>query len=173
MPVPAPGQSPIFTGTYDCAKKTVQREGFRGLYKGMSAPITGVAPIFAMSFFGFGLGKKLLQRTPDEELTNSRLFLAGAFSGILTTSVMAPGERIKCLLQIQQGSKSQKYNGMVDCAKQLYKEGGIRCVYKGSFATLLRGKVQDSYCYKRLDLCIRFTVGLVNECSFFAAEIHN
>lgn len=54
---------------------------------------------------------------------------------------MAPGERIKCLLQIQQGGNApQKYNGMVDCAKQLYKEGGIRNVYKGSFATLLRGK---------------------------------
>jgi solute carrier family 25 carnitine/acylcarnitine transporter 20/29 len=50
------------------------------------------------------------------------------------------GERIKCLLQIQQGQSTQKYNGMVDCAKQLYKEGGIRSIYKGSLATLLRGE---------------------------------
>lgn len=106
----------------------------------MSAPLTGVAPIFAMSFFGFGVGKRLQQKTPDEKLTNLQLFAAGAFSGIFTTSIMAPGERIKCLLQIQQGGGAQKYNGMVDCAKQLYKEGGIRSVYKGSFATLLRGK---------------------------------
>lgn len=109
----------------------------------MSAPLTGVAPIFAMSFFGFGLGKRLQQKTPDEQLTNTQLFAAGAFSGIFTTSIMAPGERIKCLLQIQQGGGApQKYNGMVDCAKQLYKEGGIRSVYKGSFATLLRGTKQ-------------------------------
>lgn len=139
MPLPAAGQKPQYAGTYDCARKTVQREGFRGLYKGMSAPLTGVAPIFAMSFFGFGLGKRLQQKTSDEQLTNTQLFAAGAFSGIFTTSIMAPGERIKCLLQIQQGGGApQKYNGMVDCAKQLYKEGGIRSVYKGSFATLLR-----------------------------------
>lgn len=107
----------------------------------MSAPLTGVAPIFAMSFFGFGLGKRLQQKTPDQQLNNVQLFAAGAFSGIFTTTIMAPGERIKCLLQIQQGGGTpQKYNGMVDCAKQLYKEGGIRSVYKGSFATLLRGK---------------------------------
>lgn len=106
----------------------------------MSAPLTGVAPIFAMSFFGFGLGKRLQQKTPDEQLSNVQLFAAGAFSGIFTTTIMAPGERIKCLLQIQQGGEvPKKYNGMVDCAKQLYKEGGIRSVYKGSFATLLRG----------------------------------
>lgn len=122
----------------DCAKKTIAKEGVRGLYKGMSAPIAGVAPIFAISFFGFGVGKKLLQEG-DQPLTNTKFFLAGAFSGIFTTSVMAPGERIKCLLQVQQGGGPQKYNGMVDCAKQLYKEGGIRSIYKGSLATLLRG----------------------------------
>ncbi|KAG4073163.1 hypothetical protein HA402_002552 [Bradysia odoriphaga] len=139
MPLPAPGAAPMYTGTYDCARKTVQREGFRGLYKGMSAPIAGVAPIFAMSFFGFGVGKRLQQNTPDEKLSNLQLFLAGSFSGVFTTSIMAPGERIKCLLQIQQGgNQPQKYNGMVDCAKQLYKEGGIRSIYKGSVATLLR-----------------------------------
>jgi hypothetical protein len=54
--------------------------------------------------------------------------------------VMAPGERIKCLLQVQQGGGEQKYNGMVDCAKKLYKEGGIRSIYKGSLATVLRGE---------------------------------
>lgn len=139
MPIPAAGQKPLYAGTLDCAKQTIAREGFRGLYKGMSAPMTGVAPIFAMSFFGFGLGKRLQQTNPDEELNNTQLFAAGAFSGIFTTTVMAPGERIKCLLQIQQGgSGPQKYNGMVDCAKQLYAEGGIRSIYKGAFATLLR-----------------------------------
>lgn len=141
MPLPAPGQPPLFTGTYDCAMQTVRREGFRGLYRGMSAPLTGVAPIFAMSFFGFGLGKRLQQTHSDEKLTNVQLFAAGAFSGIFTTSIMAPGERIKCLLQIQSmGTEKPKYNGMVDCAKQLYREGGIRSVYKGSVATLLRGE---------------------------------
>lgn len=39
MPVPAAGIEPMYRGTYDCAKKTVQREGFRGLYKG-KLPIT-------------------------------------------------------------------------------------------------------------------------------------
>lgn len=148
MPLPAPGQQPQYLGTFDCAKKTVQREGFRGLYKGlypnlgfcylyrsymltisfhfvfigMSAPLTGVAPIFAMSFFGFGLGKRLQQKTPNEELTNLQILGAGAFSGIFTTTIMAPGERIKCLLQIQQGGNApQKYNGMVHCATSLVR----------------------------------------------------
>ncbi|XP_077294408.1 congested-like trachea protein [Arctopsyche grandis] len=128
-----------YSGTWDCFSKTVKQEGFRGLYKGMTAPLTGVAPIFAISFFGYGVGKNLLQESKDKPLTKQQLFLAGSFSGIFTTAVMAPGERIKCLLQIQQGgNQPHKYNGMVDCAKQLYREGGIRSIYKGTLATLLR-----------------------------------
>ncbi|KAJ2940421.1 hypothetical protein O0L34_g101 [Tuta absoluta] len=139
MPLPKPGEAPLYRGTWDCFTKTIQKEGFRGLYKGMSAPLTGVAPIFAISFFGFGLGKRLIQKNPDQALTKPELFAAGAFSGIFTTSVMAPGERIKCLLQIQQASAGpQKYAGMVDCAKQLYAEGGIKSIYKGSVATMMR-----------------------------------
>lgn len=70
------------------------------LFSGMAAPIAGVAPIFAISFFGFGVGKKLQQSKENEKLTKPQLFYAGAFSGIFTTVIMAPGERIKCLLQV-------------------------------------------------------------------------
>lgn len=60
-------------------------------------------------------------------------------AGVFTTGIMAPGERIKCLLQIQSGQGAEKkYNGAMDCAKKLYKQGGIQSVYKGTVATLLR-----------------------------------
>lgn len=133
-------KAPLYQGTFDCATKLVQREGIFGLYKGMSAPLTGVSPIFAVCFFGYGLGKRLLQWTSSkEQLTYTQYFLAGGFSGIFTTSIMAPGERIKVLLQLQgSGKAAQKYNGMVDCAVKVYKEGGMRSVYKGFCATLMR-----------------------------------
>ncbi|CAL1539273.1 unnamed protein product [Lymnaea stagnalis] len=140
MPKALPGQPPMFTGTFDCLAKTVRKEGFFGLYKGMAAPITGVAPIFAICFLGFGIGKRLQQKHENEELTYFQLFKAGMLAGVFTTVIMAPGERIKCLLQIQQEANvnERKYKGPVDCAKKIYKEGGIRSVYRGTMATLLR-----------------------------------
>lgn len=106
----------------------------------MAAPITGVAPIFAISFLGFGLGKKLFSSTDDknEDLSPSRLFCAGAFSGIFTAIIMVPGERIKCILQVQD-CNNKKYDGPISVIKNLYSEGGIRSLYKGTCATLLRG----------------------------------
>jgi solute carrier family 25 carnitine/acylcarnitine transporter 20/29 len=59
------------------------------------------------------------------------------------TAITAPFERVKVLLQIQ-GQKQlapgekPKYSGGVDVVRQLYKEGGIRSVFRGSAATLAR-----------------------------------
>ena len=71
----------------------------------MGAPLAGVAPIFALSFFGNDLGKTLIRgATGSSELNAFQLAMAGGFSGILTTAIMAPGERIKCILQVRTTS---------------------------------------------------------------------
>lgn len=135
-----PGESPLYTGTLDCARKTIQKEGFKGLYKGMTTPLVGITPIYAICFLGFGIGKKIQTKDPEQVLTLPQIWNAGMVAGVFTTAIMAPGERIKCLLQIQSGDpKNAKYKGAWDCAKQLYKEEGLfRGVYRGTAATLLR-----------------------------------
>ncbi|XP_062247410.1 mitochondrial carnitine/acylcarnitine carrier protein [Platichthys flesus] len=128
----------LYTGTYDCFRKTVSKEGILGLYRGMGAPLAGVAPMMAISFFGFGLGKQLQQTDPGQLLTPSQVFLAGCLAGVFTTVIVAPGERIKCLLQVQASSGQTRYSGPVDCALRLYREQGLRGVYKGTLLTLIR-----------------------------------
>jgi solute carrier family 25 carnitine/acylcarnitine transporter 20/29 len=128
----------MYSGMFDCVKKIFVKEGFKGFYKGMAAPLAGVAPIFAVSFAGFNFGKRIQQNKPDDPLSYFQLLLAGGVAGVFSTVIMAPGERIKCLLQVQQSAETAKYKGPVDCAKQLYKEGGIRSIYRGTCATLLR-----------------------------------
>ena len=45
------------------------------------------------------------------------------------------------MLQVQDGSGGpKKYNGPADAVRKVYREGGIRSVYRGSVLTLLRGK---------------------------------
>ncbi|KAF3860929.1 hypothetical protein F7725_001184 [Dissostichus mawsoni] len=118
----------LYRGTYDCFRKTVTKEGVLGLYKGMGAPLAGVAPMMAISFFGFGLGKQLQQPDPNKPLTHTQIFLSGCLGGVFTTVIVAPGERIKCLLQVQASGGGSRYAGPVDCAIRLYKTQGIRSV---------------------------------------------
>lgn len=131
-------------------RKTFVNEGVRGLYRGVSAPLLAVSPLFAMSFWGYDMGKRIVRHVVDDsgshgeefKFTIPQLCVAGGLSAFPATAFMAPSERIKCLLQVQanaieQGGKA-KYEGMIDCAGQVLKEGGIRSLYKGTFATLLR-----------------------------------
>lgn len=128
----------LYTGTYDCFRKTVSKEGVLGLYKGMGAPLAGVAPMMAISFFGFGFGKQLQQTDHNTPLTYTQIFLSGCLAGVFTTVIVAPGERIKCLLQVQASGGKKTYAGPLDCAVRLYKEQGICSVYKGTVLTLIR-----------------------------------
>ncbi|KAI1918993.1 carnitine transporter [Ophidiomyces ophidiicola] len=141
----------VYTGAIDVVKKTVAREGLvRGLYAGVSAPLVGVTPMFAVSFWGYDLGKTLvrsLYAVPEHngtpQYTIAQISAAGFFSAIPMTLITAPFERVKVLLQIQGQNppppgQKPKYSGGVDVVRQLYKEGGIRSVFRGSAMTLAR-----------------------------------
>ncbi|MCJ1322176.1 carnitine transporter [Xylographa vitiligo] len=139
----------VYTGAIDVVRKTVAREGLvRGLYAGVSAPLVGVTPMFAVSFWGYDVGKSLVRSfspatTANQQFTIAQVSAAGFFSAIPMTLITAPFERVKVLLQIQ-GQKQlapgekPRYSGGLDVVKQLYKEGGIRSVFRGSVMTLAR-----------------------------------
>ncbi|KAL8829187.1 MAG: hypothetical protein Q9170_006282 [Blastenia crenularia] len=139
----------VYSGAIDVVRKTVAREGLtRGLYAGVSAPLVGVTPMFAVSFWGFDVGKSLVRSfspstSPTTPFTIAQISAAGFFSAIPMTLITAPFERVKVLLQIQ-GQKNlapgekPRYAGGVDVVRQLYKEGGIKSVFRGSAMTLAR-----------------------------------
>ncbi|CAE6507145.1 unnamed protein product, partial [Rhizoctonia solani] len=111
-----------YTGALDVVKKTLARDGIRGMYRGMGPPLAGVTPIFAISFWAYDLGKKIV------------------YSGnaIPTTLVAGPAERVKVLLQVQGQGGQSKYSGPTDVVRQLYREGGLKSVFRGTAATLAR-----------------------------------
>lgn len=136
----------LYKGTWDCTVKTVKGEGFFALYKGMSAPLVGVVPIFAVNFLGYSHGKTLqLMNSKNKELSPLQHGFAGSLGGLYMTFLIAPGERIKCLLQIQTTGKA-KYSGPMDVIKQSYREGGIRNIMRGTAITAVRD-MPASGCY--------------------------
>lgn len=113
--------------------------------------------MFRMVLQAYDASKKLIATlTPnrtDPNLTTAEITTAGFLSAIPTTLVAAPVERAKVILQIQgQGaSGEQKYKGVLDVVKGLYKEGGVRSIFRGSGATLIRdGPGSAMYVYNCL-----------------------
>lgn len=113
---------------------TVLANSVRGFYKGVIPPLLGVTPIFAVSFWGYDVGKKIVSRgeVAGTPLTTSQMATAGFISAIPTTLVMAPTERIKVVLQTSSGQS------FIGAAKRLVQQGGVQSLFKGSLATLAR-----------------------------------
>ncbi|GJJ09931.1 hypothetical protein Clacol_004155 [Clathrus columnatus] len=132
----------VYTGALDVVKKTVARDGLTGLYRGVVPPLLGVTPIFAISFWAYDFSKNLIFAfTPNRTSTSlsiGELATAGFLSAVPTTLVTAPVERAKVLLQVQGQGGEKKYKGVFDVFKVLYKEGGIKSIFRGSGATIAR-----------------------------------
>ncbi|CEM04084.1 unnamed protein product [Vitrella brassicaformis CCMP3155] len=71
-------------------------------------------------------------------------FLAGGVSGGVSKTVVAPLERVKLLLQVQDASTqigdggTKKYKGFVDCFVRVYHEQGVVSYWRGNWANVLR-----------------------------------
>ena len=140
----------VYKGFLDVATKSIKRDGFLALYKGLLAPLIAQPPMFAMYFWGYHIGNELCKKVPglhrkdgSVDFYAPAIAFSGAFSAIPGTLVMVPGERIKIALQMQveevaKGAKP-KYNGSWDCFLKIRAEEGlVKGMYKGTVATLAR-----------------------------------
>jgi len=146
-----PGKAPLYKNTLDCAIQSMKSGGPFALYKGMLAPLIGVTPMYMVCFLGYGVGKQIFTTEKsyrDLELVN--IGLAGATSGIFTTPLLAPLERIKCILQVQEnaakiGLPATNYKGAKDCGMDIYRKGGINAIFRGFWATMARDCVASFF----------------------------
>jgi len=69
-------------------------------------------------------------------------FIAGGVSAAVSKTVVAPLERVKILLQIQDAHKfipeDQRYKGIVDCFSRIQKEQGFLSFWRGNVVNVVR-----------------------------------
>jgi len=69
-------------------------------------------------------------------------FIAGGISAAVSKTVVAPLERVKILLQIQDASKhiakDQQYKGIVDCFTRVNREQGFFSFWRGNVVNVVR-----------------------------------
>lgn len=69
-------------------------------------------------------------------------FFIGGISAAVSKTVVAPIERVKLLLQVQDASSSIKpedrFNGIQDCFSRVIKEQGFASLWRGNMANVIR-----------------------------------
>ena len=140
----------MYNGFIDAGVKSLRRDGFLALYKGLLAPFIAQPPMFAIYFWGYHIGNEiskqvgcLHRRDGSVDFYAPAIAFSGAFSAIPGTFALVPVERIKIALQVQVENvakgETPKYNGAMDCFLKIRAEEGIiKGMYKGTLATLAR-----------------------------------
>lgn len=124
----------------------VKNLGIVGLYKGASACLLRDVPFSAIYFPAYAhLKRDVFGESPQKRLGVLQLLTAGAIAGMPAAYLTTPCDVIKTRLQVEARKGDQVYNGLVDCAKKVYKEEGFKAFFKGGLARILRSSPQFGF----------------------------
>lgn len=132
-----------YTGPLDCFQKSWAKDGFMGLYRGISAPLVGAAVENASLFFSYRVCQEALQATvfpATQPLPFSALLFCGAASGAFTSTLLTPIELVKCKMQVpvETSSGHAVRMGPLGVMASVYRHQGIAGFWHGQLGTLIR-----------------------------------
>uniref|UniRef100_A0AAX7UF61 Uncharacterized protein n=1 Tax=Astatotilapia calliptera TaxID=8154 RepID=A0AAX7UF61_ASTCA len=175
---PKAAQYVLYTGTYDCLRKTVSKEvqssggrskyagpldcavrlykeqGIRSVYKGTVLTLIRDVPSSGLYFLTYEYLKDVL--TPEgqsvSQLSTPRILLAGGVAGILNWVIALPPDVLKSNFQT---AADGKYRGLADVLRALLREEGPKALYKGFNAVFLRAFPANAACFLGFEVALK------------------
>ncbi|XP_017770279.1 PREDICTED: putative tricarboxylate transport protein, mitochondrial [Nicrophorus vespilloides] len=127
-----------YNGIADCVKKTVKRNGFFGLYRGLSVLVYGSIPKSAVRFGTFEALKSRLVGDSGDFGAGKKL-LCGLGAGVCEAIfAVTPMETVKVKFINDQRLAKPQFKGFFHGVVTIVKAEGFGGVYKGLFPTILK-----------------------------------
>lgn len=118
-----------YTSSMQCIRSILAKEGARGLYRGITSPLSGVAAVNAIVFGVYGNAQRRLGN-PDALSTH---VMAGAVAGFAQAFLTSPIELVKLRAQM-----SNDNIGAFQCLKRVHQTEGLRGLFRGLNITIVR-----------------------------------
>jgi solute carrier family 25 protein 33/36 len=145
------GRGRQYKNAFDCTMQTIRKEGVRGLYRGLTASYLGVTES-TLQWMLYEQMKLSLARREERVLASGRPPTVWdqtiAWTGKLTAAGSAkfvaalityPHEVIRTRLrQAPMADGRQKYTGLVQCFRLVWKEEGMAALYGGLVPHMFR-----------------------------------
>jgi len=133
----AKGGTRQFNGLLDVYKKTLASDGFAGLYRGFVPSVVGIIVYRGLYFGGYDSLKPVVLVGALEGS-----FLASFLLGWCVTTgagiASYPLDTIRRRMMMTSGSTTH-YKSMFDAGSQIVAKEGVRSLFKGAGANILRG----------------------------------
>lgn len=121
-----------FQGPMQCLRKIYQREGCRGIFKGLGITFLREGPSYGVYFATY----EVLTRTPSKQpISTFHMLVAGGLAGSASWIISYPVDVIKSRIQAETGNR---YLGAWDCLRKSVRVEGYTCLFRGLSSTLLR-----------------------------------
>uniref|UniRef100_A0A9L0J4A3 Solute carrier family 25 member 20 n=1 Tax=Equus asinus TaxID=9793 RepID=A0A9L0J4A3_EQUAS len=171
QPPSLPGQPPMYSGTFDCFRKTLIRElppticswdviwcihhGNYDPWRTDQVLVTDV-PASGMYFMTYEWLKNIF--TPEgksvNELSVPRILVAGGIAGIFNWAVAIPPDVLKSRFQTAPPGKYP--NGFKDVLRELIRDEGVTSLYKGFNAVMIRAFPANAACFLGFEVAMKF-----------------
>ncbi|KDQ61793.1 hypothetical protein JAAARDRAFT_522497 [Jaapia argillacea MUCL 33604] len=129
-----PETSAKYRTTFGAVGTIIREERFVGLYKGIGSPLAGCAFLNGLIFASYRFFMKVQLKSEKDVPTLAQVGLAGAGSGIVSSVITTPMELIK----IHQQNALHSSASARAAAVEIFKQFGIRGLYRGITVTALR-----------------------------------
>lgn len=136
------GGKKTFNGIGDCIMKTVRAQGVLGVYNGFQASVAGI-----VVYRGLQLGTfdTVMGLNPYQKDLGWKGFLSGFVAaqaaGIFARPFNYPFDTVRRRLQMESEKPMEQrlYKGTFDCVRVIVATEGIKGLYKGLVADIVRG----------------------------------
>ncbi|KAF6266555.1 low-CO2-inducible chloroplast envelope protein [Scenedesmus sp. NREL 46B-D3] len=165
----------VYSNGLDCVRKMMKSEGPFSLYKGTVAPLLGNMVLLGIHFPTFTKTRAYLESGDAQgAFTPWKILAAGAAAGAAGSVVSSPTELIRTKMQMVRKNNilaqmkgaavgglnpEENYKGNWDCARKVLRNHGLRGIYSGYMATLLRDMQGYAWFFLGYEATIHYLAG--------------
>ncbi|KAJ1423431.1 Mitochondrial carrier protein [Sesbania bispinosa] len=127
-----------FRGIYHFLATILQKDGVRGIYRGLPASLQGMVVHRGLYFGGFDTMKEMLSEDSKPELA---LWKRWMVAQAVTTSaglISYPLDTVRRRMMMQSGMEQPVYNSTLDCWRKIYRTEGLTSFYRGAVSNMFR-----------------------------------
>ncbi|KAJ6263764.1 hypothetical protein Dda_2335 [Drechslerella dactyloides] len=128
------------SGSSSAPSRAPAFETWTSMFRGAAAPVITNGALNALLFVSFNRSLAILENDNHQPILRPSLhnvWLAGAFSGLVTFIVSTPTEVVKCRAQLYNEPNTTSWT----VARDIWRSNGIRGLYHGGVITSLRDSI--------------------------------
>ncbi|KAG8491334.1 hypothetical protein CXB51_014486 [Gossypium anomalum] len=127
-----------FRGIYHFLSTIREKDGIRGIYRGLPASLQGMIVHRGLYFGGFDTIKEILS---EESKTELALWKRWVVAQAVTTSaglLSYPLDTVRRRMMMQSGLEQPMYHSTLHCWKTIYRTEGVSSFYRGALSNIFR-----------------------------------